>query len=452
MIAVARLTQAQRPLMARAVRLFAEIITLDEQDFSNASRIPVSMPTYYNVRNQESVKIPTLNLLVDGFGRVLEEAETSDERRQLAQRVIHCMRDIASHARGGISRQLKSCEMSWERILHDEERRRDASNDSTIGRFGKELEKITRGKLIVERMKELNLTLRDVGDHFHIEHQAVNQWRTHGVSEKLFQRIAPELGLDEQGARTETSPQWIDALMEARRLEREKCQQHKEHNKDIANAARKLYAIRGHSPKSHGLNISNTDNALRHIAHDLGFSDAEAMYAEAARLEHFDSTQLGGKIKELGAANRILRTYWNITTENFVERVPQQYRFAKNTINALENPNHPFGKVKMRYRKGEVQHMPSVKSLCQFLAGIYHVDAQQPPEKQLFQSCETLQFLHWAVERDDPLLTATYRLKIRMERAMDEVIARTREVAAQLATPEEYHPIGIFHPNAVVLR
>lgn len=279
-----------------------------------------------------------------------------------------------------------------------------------------------RGQIIEKRMKDLNLSLRQVSEHFSAiespyghSYERVRQWQTEGVDKEQFLHICNELGIVSTGLPKRTVPEWIKKIQDGREEEQERKFSYRLQKINAAEAAKKLYRIKDKIiPKVvNGTAHSGSLKTLSETTQELGIYDPNALQETADRLQYFETSELNGSIKKLSHASTVLRKYWEASANDLSKAMPdKEYRLKRHSIYALESPNNSYG----------IHALPAQKTICNLLAGLYLLDKKQPKSKRVLKDSEALEFLAWAMKRNDPLFGLTHRLQIRVERAIDDVL------------------------------
>lgn len=384
--------------------------------------INISGCPYYDVlrhsRDKQYIpKTSTVVKMVDEFEQVVRDSSLPDEARSCAMKaVVLAQQALSTILTDEMKNEMQAISKQYTACLDKEKNQRYA--------------------ILRKRFAELDISQRDIARHFGVVSQMVHSWLVKPVSQETFAHITHELGIDTQGNPQGEMPQWMQDITNKRQIA---FTQRDEWAKSLRTAFHiqdKVLpsGISQYQPERRTM----AEEKLLDYSTQLGLYDRQDVVAYAKR-GYFETQQLQEKVKPLGRAIAVLRTYWNMQTELLAEAMPdEQRRLSKFSINALESAEHPYGQ----------ESSPSQKILCNLLAGIFVVDSRQPPEKQLFKDSHELAFLAWAMAQDDSFFTLTNRLKIRVEKAIDDVIATAGRIEPDLQDPGGHYKIGLFHPRS----
>lgn len=292
-----------------------------------------------------------------------------------------------------------------------------------------------RGEIIARRIGDLELTQVEVGRHFNKHAHTISGWCREGLARKRFLEVMKELGADENGTALNGVPDWVQGVYKERAREHEERQKAHEQvsaeNREIIGLVKKIYYSRAkHLPEN--INSVKPEDLEGH-AQANGFDSAEEMLREARSLKPLQTRELGSRVKTFAVACRVLCEYWKIPNlRELLEAMPDKEALpAMDSLYALTSEGHPYGgpmdsgsraappKTAFRY--------PSEKKILNLLAGIYYLDAEQPRGQGQLSYSRAVRHLAEAVKDDEPLVL-NQQLKVKLQRAMDDVIAAAEDV------------------------
>lgn len=149
----------------------------------------------------------------------------------------------------------------------------------------------------------------------------------------------------------------------------------------------------------------------------------------AQQTKPLESKQLGRKVKQFGHACSVLRQRYGKSKDDLVNAMPDlAYLISPAAVGHLESPKDPYGKAAEDARKGERIKQISPQALCNMIVGLYILDGQERMDKQLLHGREHIASLAKTLEDRAGEHVIDQRMKIRVERAMDEVIAAAKAI------------------------
>ena len=151
---------------------------------------------------------------------------------------------------------------------------------------------------------------------------------------------------------------------------------------------------------------------LDKMAQNLDFKNMEEAARYRQRKGLFKVVELNGKLQQFAAACRIVRNHSHITAKELSEALPHKdHAFDDSSICLFERSEG-------NYAKGKMSLAP--RTLCNLLAGLYLAEQEKPTA--LLQESHELRVIAGAMQMDDAF-TLSHRMKLRVEAAMDDVIA-----------------------------
>lgn len=415
---------AYADLMDIRIREFNELVGVTKYKYDTI------IANHNNANNGHRLpKLNVLTKLLDGFDAVAATRRMSDG--QTAQ-----MLAISTSIYQLLSAAYQAADTAEEGRAQEKEQR-----------LGERLGARKRhSDILNKRRNTLGLTLDDMSKHFGVTRETIRLRETYGVPEDIFLEMCKELGMDNQGTPSEVVPEWIvEAQAKNKKVKEErlnKIAEERERRQELQDAVEKLVRIRAYAPLTNGY---ASYEELKGSTIALGFPSPEALLKDASHLQYFETSQLGKKVKALGRASAILRSYYGKTAEDLTYAMPDpHYSMSRVSVNALENPGHEYGNAS---EKQSDSNNVSQGKLCNMIAGLFVLDSQQPKEKQVLQDSKSVEFIAWAMERKDPHFTFTHRLRIKVEKAIDDMVEIAEKIKPTLK-PGEGHQVGVLHHNA----
>lgn len=437
-----KITGEPMALITKAMEECVRLLGVAGSCWNNPSAMPITLASYNRIFSRQVATTKSIGHIIRGFETMLEK-EFNDERRRVVRSYIDLIKEVLETPEP-LPVIPQALEQAARQLLPQNEEA-----------------KARRTAIIKNRLDALGMKVAQLAGHMGCTRQNIDHFFKHGFNSKAFQHACNSLGIDEQGHALAEMPEWIVQLQHRVEREQQESQQVRQ-AKDAqiasyAGAIRRLHFIRGIEQPASPIDLKRSSKErLDQFAQRLDFSDVESLadhlekHGNKSRgLDYFETSQLGGAVKELGAAITVLRTYWGIKPELLIEKFPDPSQaITAGIMYALSNPINTYGMTEeTRQRLNIETHVfgfPSQMTLCNILAALYVFDQEQPKEKQLFQNSHALEFLAWAIERKDPHFTFTQRLKVRVEQAINDVMEAAEKVEDALVPLGGVKSVGVF--------